>query len=332
MLLLEAHDVAPVPRLERDRTVGRRRPRSEFARLGDSAAGELGSGDAGGEAEVVLDPARGACLPAEHGAFDDECVESLRRAVYGRAESRWTTAYHQQVDLFARRELPADAERAQHLAGRRRAQLGATGEAHDGRIAVHGDLVLPCEGQPVAAEEVEHPHGRRGRARANDLQAQALHRLERLSPGDESGEDEVTQRPVVEQQLAHRVAVDGDEAQRLGDDRGDEDGLSREQVQLAEKPGRAVADDLLAGRVDDRDLALDDRDERVALIADAVEHVADIGRVLVTEFGQGRELRVRQHRAVRGCHRMSVLTHRIAAFGPTSLRPSPRHRAAGSRR
>ena len=74
-----------------------------------------------------------------------------------------------------------------------------------------------------------------------------------------------------------------------------------------------MADDLLAGRVDDRDLALDDRDERVALIADAVEHVADIGRVLVTELSQGRELRVRQHRAVRRCHRMSVLTHRIAA-------------------
>ena len=149
--------------------------------------------------------------------------------------------------------------------------------------------------------------------RTDDLQPEARDRLERLPPGDECRQDKVAQRPVLEQQLAHHVAVDGDVAQRLGDDRSDEDGLSREQVQLAEEPGRAVTDDLLTGRVDDRDLTLDDRDERVALIADAVEHVADIGRVLVTELSQGRELRVRQHRTVRRCHRTSVLTHRIAA-------------------
>ena len=101
---------------------------------------------------------------------------------------------------------------------------------------------------------------------------------------------------------------DRDVAQRLRDHRGDEHRLTREQVQLAEEPGRAVADDLLAGRVDDGDLALDDRDERVPLIADAVEHVADIGRVLVTELSQGRDLQVRQHRTVRRCHRMSLST------------------------
>ena len=143
--------------------------------------------------------------------------------------------------------------------------------------------------------------------------AEARDRLQRLPPRDERGQDEVAQRPVVEQQLPHDVAVDGDVAQRLQDDRGDEDRLAREEVQLAQEPRRPVPDDLLPGRVDDRDLALEDRDERVPLIADAVEHVADIGRALLTELSQGRELRVRQHRTVRRCHRMSVLTHGIAA-------------------
>ena len=159
--------------------------------------------------------------------FDDERLESLRRAVYGCAESRRAPAYDQQVDLFSRRQLAPDPDRAQHLPPRGRPQLRATGQAHEGRFALRRQLVLPAERQAVAAREVEHPHRRLGRARANDLQAQALHRLERLSPGDECGQDEVAQRPVVEQQLAHHVAVDGDVAQGLGDDRGDEDGLSR---------------------------------------------------------------------------------------------------------
>ena len=35
-----------------------------------------------------------------------------------------------------------------------------------------------------------------------------------------------------------------------------------------------MADDLVAGRIDDRDLALEDRDERIPLVADPEEHVA----------------------------------------------------------
>jgi hypothetical protein len=228
MVLLEADDVSLVSGLERDRPEGRRRPRSELARLGDSAAGELGPGDARGEAKVVLDPARGACLPAEHGALDDEGVEPLGGAVYRCAESRRAPAYDQQVSLFSGRELAADPDRAQHLPARGRPQLRATRQAHQGSFALGRQLVAPGERQAVAAREVEHPHRRVGRARSNDLQAEALHRLERLPPRDERGQDKVAQRPVVEQQLAHRVAVDGDVAQGLGDDRGHEDGLSRE--------------------------------------------------------------------------------------------------------
>ena len=47
------------------------------------------------------------------------------------------------------------------------------------------------------------------------------------------------------------------------------------QVQLAEEAGGAVADDLVAGRIEDRHLALADGDERIGGISDPVQHVAD---------------------------------------------------------
>ena len=105
------------------------------------------------------------------------------------------------------------------------------------------------------------------------------------------------ERAVLEQQRAQRVAVDRDVAQRLRDDRGQEDGLAGEEVHLAQEARRAVADDLAAGGVQDRDLALEDRDERVAAVADPEEHVADRRRALLAERGERRELRGGEERA-----------------------------------
>ena len=132
--------------------------------------------------------------------------------------------------------------------------------------------------------------------------------LQRLAPGDERREHEVAERSVLEQQRAQRVAVDGDVAQRLRDDRGQEDGLPGEQVQLAEEAGGAVADDLVAGRVEDRDLALEDRDERIVRIADAEQHVADPRSPLLADRGERRELRGRERGAGRSCHGARVAT------------------------
>ena len=70
----------------------------------------------GREAEVVLDPPRRARLPAERRAVDDERVEPLGGAVDGGAEAGGAGPDHEQVDLLARRELAADAERARDLA------------------------------------------------------------------------------------------------------------------------------------------------------------------------------------------------------------------------
>ena len=65
------------------------------------------------------------------------------------------------------------------------------------------------------------------------------------------------------------------------------------------KPGAAVADDLAPGGVDDRDLALDDRDEGVAAVADLVQPLADLGAALLAVLGEGLELGGREDAADR---------------------------------
>ncbi len=221
-------------------------------------------------------------------------------------------ADNEQVDLLARRELAADPERARDLAGGRAAQLGAArqpdqrqarlieaGDQRRRRWIVRAVRVAPGERQAVAARELEHPHRRFGRVRPDDLETDALDPLERLAPRDEGRQHEVAERAVLVQQRAQRVAVDRDVTQRLGDDRRDEHRLPGQQVQLAEEARCAVADDLVAGRVEDRDLALEDRDERIAPIADAIQHLADLRRALLAELGERRQLRRGQRRARR---------------------------------
>ena len=63
-----------------------------------------------------------------------------------------------------------------------------------------------------------------------------------------------------------------------------------------------MADDLVAGGVGDRDLALEDRDERVGLVADLEQLLADRGGALLAMLGQRRELRLREHTSCRTGH------------------------------
>ena len=134
---------------------------------------------------------------------------------------------------------------------------------------------MPREGETVGACEVEHPHRRLRRPRADDLEADALDALQRLPPGDEGREDEVAERSVVEQDRAQRVAVDRDVAKRLRHDRGQEDGLAGEEIQLAQETGGAVAHELVAGRIEDRNLALQDGDERIGRVSYPEENITD---------------------------------------------------------
>src|SRR5439155_1019526 len=269
-----------------------------------------------------------ARLAAERRALQDQGVEPLRGAVDGRAQPAGARADDEQVDLFARRELAADAERAQHVAAAGRLEPRAARQPDDrkllGRHAFDqrggGRLVgvAPDMGQAVAAHELDHRPGGLGRARADDLQAESVALLERVAAAHERGGDDVAELLVVEEQATQLVAVDGDVAQALGDHRGHVDGLAGEQVQLAEEPVRAVADDLLALRVEDRRLAREDRDERIRPVADAVQNVADLGGPLLAVRPQQLELRVRQPARDVERHRHAA----AAASTPSSARGS----------
>ena len=127
--------------------------------------------------------------------------------------------------------------------------------------------------------------------RPDDLQTDPLHCLQSFPPGDEGREDEVAERAVVEQELAQDIALDGDIAERLRHDRGQEDGLAGEEVQFAEEARRAVPDDLVPGGIDDCHLAFADRDERIGRVTDPVERITNVGCALLSQPGQSLELR-----------------------------------------
>ena len=168
--------------------VGGRGAGAELARLGDRAAGQLAAADPGREAEVVLDPPRGAGLAAEHGALDDQRVEALRGAVDGGAEAGRAAAEDQQVDLLARLQLEPDPQRPRELAVARPPQLAAAGQADErdlGRRRARRSAPpprslsvrrQPGEGQAHAPREVDQVAGSRAsrpgrRSRSRSLPA-----------------------------------------------------------------------------------------------------------------------------------------------------------------
>jgi hypothetical protein len=280
--------------LERERAIGRRRPGAELAGLRYRAAGQLGAADPAGKAEVVLDPARRSGLAAEHGALDDQGLEPLRGAVYGGPETRRAASDHRQVDLLARAELQPDPDRARELAVARVAKLDPARQPHerqlvlleigDDRLRLRIMLafgVAPDVRETSAPRVVDQPARRCRGPRPDDLQADALALLEDLAPAHERVQQHVGERPVLEQQRPQLLAVDRDVAHRLRRDAIDVDGLPREQVQLAEEAPRALAGDLVSGPVEDRRLALEDDDERIARVTDPEQELSLRGRALL---------------------------------------------------
>ena len=57
-----------------------------------------------------------------------------------------------------------------------------------------------------------------------------------------------------------------------------------------------MADDLGPRGIEDRRLALDDRDQRIAAVTDLEEDVADVCAALLTVLGEQRQLSLREHR------------------------------------
>ena len=138
--------------------------------------------------------------------------------------------------------------------------------------------------------------------RAGDLEADALHPLQRLTPGHERREKKVAERTVVEEQWSQRLPLDCYVAEGLGDERGQEDRLPGQKVHLAQELRLAVPDDLVTRSIEDRHFALENRDQGIALIADAKQHITDACVSLLAMLGERRQLRRRQQRAGRSFH------------------------------
>src|SRR6185436_13398184 len=105
------------------------------------------------------------------------------------------------------------------------------------------------------------------------------------------------------------------------------------QVELAEKAGGAVADDLVARGVEDRRLALEDRDERIARVADPVEDLPGGGRPLLAERRERLELRGGEDRADAGHarERTQVSARAARAVWRRARRSRSARRSAGRR-
>jgi hypothetical protein len=82
-----------------------------------------------------------------------------------------------------------------------------------------------------------------------------------------------------------------------------------------------VTDDLVSGCVHGRHFAVEDRDEGVAAIADAIEHVTDPARALLPN-APSRQLRSRQHWTCGSRHEPSLPRGRWGAARIHSARVS----------
>src|SRR5882724_1643217 len=185
---------------------GHGQARPELVGLEDGALRQLAAGQAGGEAQVVLDPHAAAGLAAGPGALQDDGVEPLGGAVDRRRQPRRPRPDHDQVvDRVV--ERLADPQGVRQLAVPRvtQEQLVAPGDDR-GVGRGHAELfeqpghrriifqVEPGEEQAVAGQEVADAEGILGVAGAEDAEAGEVSRLaQELPAGDEGLQDDVGQ-------------------------------------------------------------------------------------------------------------------------------------------
>ena len=112
---------------------GAREVRAELLRLHERPLGQVGAGDAGREAEVVLDPRARARLPAGRDHVDAQRSQPLGCAVDGGGEPGRAAADDDEVEAAVGQASDGQAEVLAEGAGRRPAQ-------HRSRHDHHGQL------------------------------------------------------------------------------------------------------------------------------------------------------------------------------------------------
>ena len=228
-----------------------------FARLDRGAVGQLAAGDAGREAEVVLDPRRGARLAAGRHAVEHDRVEPLGGAVHGGRQARRPGADHDEV---AERALlvAAQPEDPREVDVARVAQDLVAANDHDRRLA-RGDAQLaqqrlgrrivfevdPAVGQAVAGGEVAQAARVRREARADDAEARAEADQQR-APQHVGAQQQVAEQRVVGREVAQPLDRHLEHLAVLAHEGGEGRGLADQQAQLAEEAAGPVDGDQLA--------------------------------------------------------------------------------------
>ena len=107
--------------------------RAETRGLSVGAAAQIGAGDAGGKAEIILDSGAGTGLPAGRFRLDDEGAEAFAGAVDGGSQACGTSADdHDVIEILGGLDAEADAAGKSFEIGID--EDGAVGEEDDGHL------------------------------------------------------------------------------------------------------------------------------------------------------------------------------------------------------
>ena len=212
--------------------------------LGHAAAREVGAGEAGREAEVVLDPARRAGLPAGRLALQEHGLEPLARPVHRRRQPRRPAADDGEVVELALGLLP-QPDPGGEVAGGRGLQPVAALEDHEREFGAVGlgagavvalDVLEPVR-HVVAREEVAEPVALGAPAVGQEAEAAVAGPVAGLPVGEEVVEGRVElvlgRVPGLEEVVVDAAVVDGGDG-RVGV------GVGRQEDAL--RPGRDVGD------------------------------------------------------------------------------------------
>jgi len=246
------HVAAVVGLLQRGRPGRHAEHRAEFPGLDDRPVGQVGAGDAGGEAEVVLDPGRGAGLPAGGDRVDRQGLQPFGGAVDRGGQAGRARADDEQVAGRVRWDRGAQPDRLSQLGVRGFAQhLVAAPDHHLGLLRLDAEAayelvrlgvglqVDPPVRQPVARGELAQPPGVGRVARADDPQPRAELDVQRAAD-QQRPQDQVAQLRVVDDEPAQQVDRDHEHLAGLAGDGGDRDRPPGHLPQLADEAVRAV--------------------------------------------------------------------------------------------
>ncbi len=302
---------------------------AELLRLVEGARPQRLPGDAGGEAEVVLDLRAGAGLPAGRHGLEHHHVEPLGRAVHRGCQPRRPGADDHQVVHDGCVHHRVEPEAVGDLGVARVLQHLLTAADEDGDVAggdvelveqrLHVRVALDVDvlvGVAVAHQEGLHPQGRRRVERAQDHHLAEAAREQPDAPQDVRPDEQLRQLAVG---LHHRLQVRRVHAQHAQLGPGPPAHQDVPPGQLGDLPGELArhvhVDQLLAGpaRVHHLELPLEDDEHPQAHLTRVEEDLAG---------GEGRLL-------AEGAHPLHLRVGELRPHLRRRARPAPRARGGG---